>query len=230
MIAYDIKLKSFDRLDELSQRLVVPLRDAAVRLAGRIRTRVQKGIGPEGNPWQKLGTYKSSGRSNDPRAKWWVAPGMPTPGNFIRRVDSGNLKGWTIYENYDEYIRALPNGTDRTWTRTGALWRSLGVRAMSVDRVKISFYGTKGRQMAYVSGGGSSARRLGQAQVATLAGRFERQSVLKPSEAEKQMCLDEIWAEVNEEMARRIGEVAEAGRINRRARLAERRAARTLRG
>lgn len=230
MLAFDIKLKSFDRLDALSARLIVPLRDAAVRLADRIRKRVQKGIGPEGNAWQKLGTYKTSGRSNDPKERWWVAPGMPTPGNFIRRVDSGELKGWTVYENYDDYIRALPNGTIRTWSRTGAMWRSLGVRAMSVDRVKISFYGTKGRQQGYGGSGGGSMRRLGQAQVAYLAGRLEGKSVLQPSEAEKRMCLDEIWAEVDEELARRIGEVAEAGRINRRVRLAERRAARTLRG
>lgn len=227
MIAYGINLKSFDRLDQLSQPLIVPLRDAAVRLAQRIQTRVRKGIGPEGNPWQKLGTYKSSGRSNDARAKWWVAPGMPTPGNFIRRVDSGNLKGWTIYENYDEYIRALPNGEKRTWTRTGSMWRSMGVRAMSVDEVKISFYGTKGRQQGYGSGGGSM-RRLGQAQVAYLAGRLERLSVLQPSDAEKRLCMEEIWAEVNEEFARRIGEAADQGRIDRRVRAAGRRASRTL--
>lgn len=229
-MGYEIKLKSFNRLDELSARLIVPLRDAAVRLSQRIQTRVRKGIGPTGTKWQSLGTYKSSGRSNDPRERWWVAPGMPTPGGYLRRVDSGNLKGWTVYENYDEYIRALPNGYDRTWTRTGSMWRSMGVRAMSVDRVKVSFYGTKGRQYGYVSAGGASMRRLGQAQVASLAGRGERFSVLQPSDEEKRLCLEEIWAEVNEELAARIGDVAEAGRINRRVRLAQRRAARTLGG
>lgn len=230
MIGYEIKLKSFNRLDELSARLIMPLQEAAVQLSRRIQTRVRKGLGPMGAKWQPLGTYKTSGRSNDPRERWWVAPGMPTPGGFLRRVDSGNLKGWTVYENYDTYIRALPNGTDRTWVKTGSMWRSMGVRAMSVDRVKISFYGTKGPQLSYVSAGGTSMRRAGQAQVATWAGRGERFSVLSPSEEEKRLCLEHIWSEVNEEMARRIGNVAEAGRINRRVRLAQRRAARTLGG
>lgn len=217
MLGFDIKLKSFDKLDELSQRLILPLRDAAVTLADSIRTRVRNGVSPTGGRWTPLGEYSTTGRSKDDKNRWWVAPGQPQPAGYDRKVTDGKWQGWAIYENYARYLELLPNGKRRDWDKSGALWRSLGVRAMAVNRVKISFYGSRGRGNP-------------QASVAYLAGRNEGASVLQYNEPERAAFLETIKDQIDEEFAKRIGQQVEAGRAARRARGAARRPSRTLGG
>jgi hypothetical protein len=89
---------------------------------------------------------------------------------------------------------------------------------MAVNRVKISFYGTRGRGKA------------AQAQVAYLAGRNETANVLMYNEPERAALVDAIKADIDDEMAKRIGQVGEAGRIQSRVRGANRRASRLLGG
>lgn len=217
MLAYEVKLKSFDRLDALAQRLIVPLRDAAVVLADQIRTRVRAGGSPTGGMWTPLGEYSTTGRSKNEKNRWWVAPGQPQPAGYERLVKNGQWQGWAVYENYQRYLELLPNGKRRDWDKTGQLWRTLGVRAMAVNRVKISFYGSRGKGNP-------------QAAVAYLAGRQERASVLQYNEAERDQFVETIKDTIDEEFARRIGESIEIGRRTKRAQSAQRRASRLLGG
>ncbi|MBM4073935.1 MAG: hypothetical protein FJ271_34220 [Planctomycetes bacterium] len=217
MLGFDVQLKGFNRLDEVSQRLIVPLRQAAVTLAASIRKRVQAGVSPRGGMWTPLGEYTTTGRSKDEKNKWWVAPNQPQPAGYMRKVQQGQWQGWAVYENYKSYLDLLPHGRRRDWEKTGSLWRSYGVRAMGVSRVKISFYGSKGRGNA-------------QAAIATLAGRMEGASVLQYNEPERQAFVADIKATIDEEFAKRIGEVTEAQRLTRRARSASRRSSVLLGG
>lgn len=217
MLGYDVQLKSFNRLDALAQRLIVPLRDAAVVLADQIRTRVRNGVSPTGGMWTPLGEYSTTGRSKGENNRWWVAPGQPQPSGYERKVTSGQWQGWAVYENYSRYLECLPGRSRRDWDKTGSLWRSLGVRAMAVNRVKISFYGSRGKGNP-------------QASVAYLAGREERASVLQYNEAERAQFVETIKADIDEEFAKRIGEAVEVGRRTRRAQSAQRRASRLLGG
>ena len=127
MLGYDVQLKGFNQLDELSARLIVPLRDAAVVLANAIKTRVRNGVSPTGGQWTPLGEYSTTGRSKDDNNRWWVAPGQPQPGGYERKVQQGQWQGWVVYENYGRYLELLPNGKRRDWDKTGRLWASLGV-------------------------------------------------------------------------------------------------------
>ena len=217
MLGFDIQLKSFDKLDELSARLILPLRDAAVTLADSIKTRVRNGVSPTGGRWTPLGEYSTTGRSKDEKNRWWVAPKQPQPAGFERKVTSGQWQGWAVYENYARYLELLPNGKRRDWDKTGALWRSLGVRAMAVNRVKISFYGSRGKGNP-------------QASIAFLAGRNEGASVLQYNEPERQAFVEAIKDQIDDEFAKRIGQQVEAGRAARRARSAARRPSRLLGG
>jgi hypothetical protein len=88
---------------------------------------------------------------------------------------------------------------------------------MTVNRVKISFYGSRGKGNP-------------QASIAYLAGRQERASVLQYNEAERTQFVEAIKADIDEEFARRIGEAVEVGRRTRRAQSAQRRASRLLGG
>lgn len=230
MLAFEIKTKSFDKLDALAQRLIVPLRDAAVTLSQQIQDRVRKGVSPTGGRWTPLGSYTTSGRGKRGDARWWVPPGDPHPSGYLNEVKEGPLKGWVCYENYHDYISRLPARGFRTWFKTGSMWRSMGVRAMAVNRVKISFYGTKGRQYGYVTANSSSMRRMGQAQVANWAGRNESFSVLQYNEPEREAFVEAIKATIDEEFAKRIGVAAEAGKLERKQRLQARRASRLLGG
>lgn len=217
MLGYDIQLKGFNQLDELSARLIVPLRDAAVVLANAIKTRVRNGVSPTGGQWTPLGEYSTTGRSKDEKNRWWVAPGQPQPAGYERKVQQGQWQGWVVYENYGRYLELLPNGKRRDWDKTGRLWASLGVRAMAVNRVKISFYGSRGKGNP-------------QASVAYLAGRNEGASVLQYNEPERAAFVEAIKADIDDEFAKRIGEQVEAGRVARRARSAARRSSRLLGG
>jgi hypothetical protein len=129
----------------------------------------------------------------------------------------GVFKGWACYENYDRYLDLAPGARRRDFKRTGSLWHSLGVRAMAVNRVKVSFYGSRKKGVA-------------QAQVATLAGRKETTSVLQYSDQERREFVAEIKANIDEAFARRIGQAVELGRVNRRLRGAERRRSELLGG
>ena len=217
MLGFDVQLKGFNRLDELSARLIVPLRDAAVVLANAIKTRVRNGVSPTGGQWTPLGEYSTTGRSKDDKNRWWVAPGQPQPAGYERKVQQGQWQGWVVYENYGRYLELLPNGKRRDWDKTGRLWASLGVRAMAVNRVKISFYGSRGKGNP-------------QASVAYLAGRNERVSVLQYNEPERAAFVEAIKADIDDEFAKRIGQAVEIGRRPRRAQSAQRRASRLLGG
>jgi hypothetical protein len=167
--------------------------------------------------WTPLGEYSTTGRSKDEKNRWWVAPGQPQPSGYERKVTQGQWQGWVVYENYQRYLELLPNGKRRDWDKTGQLWRTLGVRAMTVNRVKVSFYGSRGKGNP-------------QASIAYLAGRQERASVLQYNEAERAQFVEAIKADIDEEFARRIGEAVEVGRRTRRAQSAQRRASRLLGG
>ena len=215
MVGYEITHKGFDKLDELSKKLILPLKDAATRLAERIRVRAMRGLDAKGQPFSQMGTYSTTGRSRDEAERWWIPPTQPQPAGYLFISSQGVFKGWACYENYDRYLDLQPGARRRDWKRTGSLWKSLGVRAMAVNKVKVSFYGTRKKGVA-------------QAQVATLAGRKESTSVLQYSKEERDDFVAEIKANINEEFARRIGQAAELGRINSRLRGAGRRSSRLL--
>lgn len=202
MVTYDIQLKSFDKLDQLSAQLIVPLRDAAVVLANQIRARVKAGVSPSGGMWTPLGTYTTSGRGKDDSKRWWIGPKQPQPPGYLRKLTQGQWQGWAIYENYERYLELIPNKKRRDWDNSGKLWQSLGVRAMAANRVKISFYGSRGKGIP-------------QAAVAYLAGKKERVSVLQYNDAEREQIVQTIKADIDEEFARRIGEAVQAGRSSR---------------
>lgn len=210
MLAYNVQVAGVNRLDALSQRLIVPLIDAAVALADQIRTRVKNGVSPTGGMWTPLGEYTTTGRSKNDNNRWWVAPNQPQPAGYERKVQQGQFQGWAVYENYGRYLQLLPNGKRRDWDKTGQLWRTLGVRAMAANSVKISFYGSRGRGNP-------------QASIAYLAGRNETFSVLQYNEPERAAFVQAIKASIDEEFARRIGQAVEIGRLTQRANRAQRR-------
>jgi hypothetical protein len=217
MVGYEIKFKSFDKLDELSKKLILPLQNAAAKLAERIRDRVLSGESATGQPFSAMGTYTTTGRSQHESNRWWIPPNQPHPPGYLFIADEGRFKGWACYENYERYLDLQPNGRKRDWKRSGSLWKSLGVRAMAVNKVKISFYGSRKKGLA-------------QAQVATFAGRNERYSVLQYSRKEREDFVAEIRANINEEFARRIGQAVEIGRLESRLRRAGRRSSELLGG
>jgi hypothetical protein len=217
MLPLDINYKGFNKLSELEKRLILPLQTAAANLAARIRDRVLRGVGPSGQNWKRLGTYTTTGRSQDPDNKWWVGPGLPQPAGYVDKIEGGKWQGWAIYENYERYLELMPNGHRRDWNKSGRLWQSLGIRAMAVNKVKVSFYGSRQKGVA-------------QAQVAYLAGRKEDASVLMYSAEEGQAFVDEIKASMDQEFARRLGQAVELGRINSRLAGARRRSSRLLGG
>jgi hypothetical protein len=210
VVGYDIQHKGFDKLDELSKKLIVPLKNAATHLAENIRNRALRGITATGQPFSQLGSYATTGRSKNEANRWWIPPTQPQPPGYLFISTQGVFKGWACYENYDRYLDLAPGARRRDFKRTGALWHSLGVRAMAVNRVKVSFYGSRKKGVA-------------QAQVATLAGRKETTSVLQYSDQERRQFVAEIKANIDEAFARRIGQAVELGRIDRRLRGAERR-------
>jgi hypothetical protein len=217
MVGFEIQQKSFNKLDAVARRLIIPLQKASTRLAERIRDRVMNGESATGQAFSSMGTYTTTGRSQDEANRWWVPPTQPHPAGFLFIAGEGVFKGWAVYENYDRYLDLQPRGRRRDWKRSGALWRSLGVRAMAVNKIKISFYGSRKKGLA-------------QSQVATLAGRKESTSVLQYSRQERADFTAEIRADINEEFARRIGQAVEVGRINTRLQGAGRRASRLLGG
>lgn len=202
MLAYNVQIKGFNKLDELSQRLIIPLKESAVVLAESIRKRVMRGVSASGGRFTPLGEYSTTGRSKDENNRWWVRPGQPHPAGYLRKVTEGEFQGWAVYENYQRYIELLPGGDRRDWDKTGALWRSLGVRAMAVNRVKISFYGSRGRGNP-------------QAAVAYLAGRKESSSVLQYNDAERQAFVVAVKQLIDEDFAKKIGEAVATSRSAR---------------
>ena len=202
MLAYDVQLKGFNKLDVLAQRLIIPLQETAVVLAQSIRKRVMSGVSASGGRFTPLGGYSTTGRGKDPDNRWWVRPGQPQPGGYERKITEGEFQGWAVYENYERYVKLLPGGDRRDWDKTGSLWRSLGVKAMAANRVKISFYGSRGK--------GTS-----QAGVAYLAGRKESASVLQYNDAEREAFVVAIKGLIDEDFAKKLGEASAAGRSGR---------------
>lgn len=181
MVRFGIDVKVNNKLSELQRGLAVPVQTLAQWLASAIRDRVQREArDPQGRSWSRLGTYRTTGRAQDDQARWWVRPEFPQPPGWLYQVEHGEFAGWAVYESYRRYLELLPPLEQRRrWTRTGAMWDSLRVRMMAPNRAKVTFFGTRPTSPG-------ARRRVSNAQLATLAGRGERASVLQYSEPERQ--------------------------------------------
>lgn len=230
MLAFDIGYRVNSKLDALSQALVLPLADIAKELAVQIRARVMSGMDPEMRPWTPLGRQRmGSGRgqanadgSANYRQRWWVKPTEPQPAGYIFRVPdtARDFQGWAVYQDYETYLRLQPNGDRRDWYKTGTFWRSIAVRPQSVDRVKVIATGSRK----------TGKKRIANRDIGYLAGKRERFGVLTYSDAERAFAVRMAKMSIDEQMAIRVGQVAELGRLNSRVVAANRRSSKLLGG
>lgn len=230
MLAFDIKFAVNNKLDELSQRLVLPVVEIGQQIAVQIRNRVLGGIDPMGNAWTPLGRQRmGSGRgqlnadgSKNYRQRWWVKPTEAQPAGYIFRVkdNAKDFQGWAVYDNYQTYLRLQPNGDRRDWFKSGEFWRSIAVRPQSSNRVKVISTGSRK----------AGKKRIQNRNIGFFAGRRERFGVLTYSDAERLFAQRMVKASIDEQMATRAGQVAELGRLNTRVVAANRRASKLLGG
>lgn len=242
MIAFDVQVRTNNKLGAVAQKLVLPVVEIGQRLAVMIRQRVLDGLDPNGKAWSPLGRQRmGTGRgqfgddtmmlagvskelrdtlgSNEKR-KWWVRPTEPHPPGFLFKVTSGDFAGWAVYESYDDYLRASPNGDRRDWYKTGEFWRSIGVRPQSASRVKVIATGSR-----KVGG-----KRVQNRAIGYYAGRNEDFGVLTYSDTERAFAVDLLQRSVTEQYAIRLQQVQELDRLTSRAQSLNRRTSRLLGG
>lgn len=230
MLAFDIRFAVNNKLDALSQRLVLPVAEIGKQIAVQIRNRVLEGLDPLNQPWTPLGRQRmGSGRgqrnadgSANYRQRWWVKPTEPQPPGYLFRVadNAKDFQGWAVYEDYQTYLRLQPNGERRDWYKTGTFWRSIAVRPQSANRVKVIATGSRK----------TGKKRIQNRDIGFFAGRRERFGVLTYSDAERLFAQRMVKASIDEQMATRAGQVAELGRLNSRVVAANRRASKLLGG
>jgi hypothetical protein len=223
MLAFDIQVRTNNKLDALSQRLVLPFVELGKVLAIRIRERVLQGIDPTGRPWSPLGRQSmGSGRGsqNGPQRRWWVAPTEPQPAGWLFKVpnDAKDFKGFAVYESYETYLRASPGNDRRDWYKTGTFWRSIAVRPQAANRVKVISSGSR-----KVGG-----QRIANRDIGYYAGRNENFGVLTYSDADRAFAVDFVSRSINEQYAMRVQQAGELQQLEKRAVSWNRRASKLL--
>jgi hypothetical protein len=227
MLAFEIQVKNLNKLDALSQRLVLPLVDIAKQQLISLRARVLEGFDPTGKAWTPLGRQlRGSGRGalrgSGKRSKWWVAPSEPQPAGWLFEVPLTAKKnqGFKVYRSYEEYLRLSPNNDRRDWYKTGQFWASTGVRARNARTVAISAYGSRK----------TGKQRVKNRDIGRYAGKHEKFGVFTYSDAERAQAVASVKASIDEQMAMRAGQVAELGRVSARLKTANRRTSKLLGG
>ena len=217
MLAFEIRVRTNNRLSAAAQRLVLPVQRIAHELAVMVRQRVLAGRDPEGNAWtplgrQRMGTGRGSleavGTDNRKR-HWWVSPTEPQPPGwlFIVPPTAKRMAGFAVYEDYATYLRATPGADRRDWYKTGTFWASVAVRPQSARRVKVIATGSR-------KAGG---KRIANRDVGVYAGRREKFRVLTYSDAERAFVVDMLGRAINEQMAIRMQQVDELQSLTARA-------------
>jgi hypothetical protein len=231
VIGWDIKYKVNNKLDDLSQRLSMPLQAVAGVLSQRLKLRVLEGKDPTGRAWSPLGRVRMGegrGRLHDDdkgteRAMyWWVPPTEPQPNGYVFRVaDSAkNMAGFAVYRDYNDYVQRNPKGDRRDWYKTGKFWESMAVRPLSPMKVKIGSYGSRKVGKHTVKN-----RDIGY-----YAGKREKWGVFTVSNAEHNEALAYVKASVDAQLARRIGLREGFLQVNQRLAGLQRRASKVLGG
>lgn len=213
MFAFSVTTHGFNKLPEIPRALGLPLMQIGEAILRSIRIRVQRGVSPSGGMWRPIGS-DFNGRDGDPTLRWWVAPGQPAHDGWLFKINSGEFAGWTVYEDYVQYLRHLPGGTTRRWLKTGKFWESTGVKYINAKRIKVSSFGIRKSRSGTIANG----------QVGYLAGRNEQYNVFEPSAAERDAARAMAQQFLTEQIKTAIGIVAmqqdkvkRAGALNRRA-------------
>ena len=228
MIAFDVQVRTNNKLGAAAQKLVMPVVEIGQRLAVMIRQRVLDGFDPTGKAWSPLGRVRVGlGRGQqdadgEKLRRWWVPPTEPQPPGWLFKVPltAQKVPGWAVYEDYQTYLRASPNGDRRDWYKTGQFWRSIGVRPQSASRVKVIATGSR-----KVGG-----KRVQNRAIGYYAGRNEDFGVLTYSDAERAFAVDLLQRSVTEQYAIRLQQVQELDRLTSRAQSLNRRTSRLLGG
>lgn len=229
MLAFEIKVKTNNRLDALSQKMVMPLVEIAKTQAALIRDRVRMGLDPQGNPWTPKGRLKGTGRHRDRgvghrdgRGLWWVSPSHPQPSGWYFEIpmSAKGMQGFKVYRSYQQYVNLGAGGDVRDWEVTGAFWASVAVRAISARRVSINARGSR-----VVDG-----KRIANRDIGWRAGKSEKFKVFTYSDPERAIAVAAVKSAIDKEMAKRAGIVEEVGKITGRANRANIRTSRLLGG
>jgi len=199
MFAFQIKVKTNNKLSEASRKLVVPLQNIAKELAMQIKQRVLTGKDPLGNDWSRLS--RKSGESGDSKTskkdQWWVSPTDPQPAGYLFKIppNAKSFANFVIYRNYQEFVNRSEDGNKRNWHKSGKFWDSIAVRPQSANKVKIIASG--GRVI--------NGKRIANRDIGYYAGRDEKFRVLSYSASERKFVVDFIRESIDEQMRIRMG-------------------------
>ena len=221
MLAFEIKVKNLNKLDALSQRLVMPLVEIGKTQAALLRARVLSGMDPTGKEWTRLAKRRGTAHS-DGRGLWWVSPEEQQPAGWYFEIpmDAKKMPGFKVYRSYEDYVRLSPDSDRRDWHKTGTFWASVGVRARDARRVTISAYGSRK----------ANGRRIRNRDIGYYAGKREKFGVFTYSDAERARAVATVKTSIDEQMAARAGEVSQIASIATRTSRASRRTSRLLGG
>ncbi len=217
MLAFEIGVRTNNRLSAAAQRLVLPVQRIAQELAVMVRQRVLAGRDPEGNRWTRLGRkfrkrrkgmFKAAGVNNRDQ-HWWVSSNVSQPPGWLFMVPptAKRMAGFAVYEDYETFLRASPGEDHRDWYKTGKFWASIAARPQSARRVKIISTGSR-----KVGG-----KRVANRDIGFYAGPDEKFRVLTYSDAERAFVVDMLGRAINEQMAIRMQQVDELQSLTARA-------------
>jgi len=218
MLAFDIGVKTNNRLSEAAKRLVVPLQDLGKALAVQIRNRVGDGRDPEGNAFTPLGSKRGGmfGKSPGKNREWWVSPKDPQPAGwmFIIPMTARRFGGYAVYRDYDTFLSFSDGGNRRDFYKSGQYWASIRVRPQSVNRIKVISSGSR-----MVNG-----KRIKNRDIAYFAAVNEKFGPLTYSDEERRFAVAYVKSSIDEQMAIRLGQAGQLDRLNVRASRANKRA------
>ena len=223
MLAFEIQVKNLNKLDALSQKMVMPLVEIAKRTATLIQERVMSGLDPEERLWSPLkGVSGIAGSAKAGSGLWWVGPDDPQPAGWYFEIPmSAKAKqGFKVYRSYSEYLELSPRKQRRDWHKSGTFWASMGVRARDARRVTISSYGSRVLQ----------GKRVRNRDIGWYVGKNEKFGVFSYSDRERAIAVATVKDSIDEQMAARAGELAQIGSLAGRTSRASRRTSKLLGG
>jgi len=128
---------------ELDQMVALPLSDMTVEMAQSMHARIFSGEDARGGKFPKMGAFSDSSK------KYWVPPKSETsdrapPTNRSEVVKGGKWHQWTVYPNYQAYLKAINEaGRARNFIKTGQLSQSMAVVIDGPARSRVVFTGSK---------------------------------------------------------------------------------------
>jgi hypothetical protein len=213
MLAYDIKVKTNNKLSAAAKRFIIPLQNVAKELAILIQARVKSGLNPENRKWSNLGrkSKRSYGNSSDPEEvnRWWVNPNQPQPSGYLFKIaaDAKKFANYAVYKDYETYLSLSPNGKTRDWYKSGQFWRSIAVRPQSVNKVKIISSGSR------KAGNG---KRIANRDIGRYVGKDEDFNVLSYSDPEREVVVNFAKEQINDELAKRLVTAGQIEKLDNR--------------